>query len=54
MFGGVQARELVVLEELSSALDGMQPTLTQVPPRVWSSSTQTTERPSWAARMEAT
>jgi pyruvate/2-oxoglutarate dehydrogenase complex dihydrolipoamide dehydrogenase (E3) component len=38
----------------SSALDGMQPTLTQVPPSVLSISTQTVERPSCAARMAAT
>ena len=39
---------------VSSALDGMQPTLTQVPPSVLSSSTQTVFRPSCAARMDAT
>src|SRR5215204_4507741 len=41
-------------EELSNALDGMQPTLTQVPPSVFSISTQTVTRPSWAARIAAT
>ena len=39
---------------VSSALDGMQPTLTQVPPSVLSISTQTVFRPSCAARMAAT
>ena len=41
-------------EVCSSALDGMQPTLRQVPPRVGVRSTQATLRPSWAARMAAT
>ncbi len=37
----------------SSALDGMQPTFRQVPPRVSRPSTQATFRPSWPARMAA-
>src|SRR5687767_601031 len=32
----------------------MHPTFTHVPPSVLSFSTQTVERPSWAARMDAT
>jgi hypothetical protein len=36
------------------ALDGMQPTLRQVPPRLPRPSTQVTFRPSWPARMAAT
>ncbi len=38
-------------EAWSSALDGMQPTLRQVPPSVGPLSTQATFRPSWPARM---
>ena len=41
-------------EVWSSALEGMQPTLRQVPPRVGVRSTQATFSPSWAARMAAT
>ena len=41
-------------EVWSSAFDGMQPTLRQVPPRVGMRSTQAVFRPSWAARMAAT
>ena len=37
-----------------SALDGMHPTLRQVPPRVPRPSTQVTLRPSWAPLMAAT
>ncbi len=37
-----------------SALDGMQPTLRQVPPRVSRLSAQAVLRPSWAARIAAT
>ena len=36
------------------ALEGMQPTLRQVPPRGFSFSMQATLRPSWLARMAAT
>ena len=42
-----------ISEACSSALEGMQPTLRQVPPRVSRSSTQATVRPSWPARMAA-
>ena len=38
---------------VSSALDGMHPTLRQTPPQ-YLSSTTATERPSWAARIAAT
>ncbi len=38
---------------LSSALDGMQPTLRQTPPQYFSSTTAT-DLPSWAARIAAT
>ena len=41
-------------DESSSALEGMQPTLRQVPPSVASFSTQATRMPSCAARMAAT
>ena len=41
-------------ELVSSALDGMQPTLRQVPPSVLRCSTQAVFRPSCAARMAAT
>ncbi len=40
-------------EACSRALDGMQPTFRQVPPRVSRPSTQATFRPSWPARMAA-
>ena len=46
-------------EDSSSALDGMQPTLRQVPPSagfpagLFHSSTQAVFRPSWAARIAA-
>ncbi len=41
-------------EECSSALEGMQPTLRQVPPSVPRFSTQAVFMPSCAARMAAT
>src|SRR3954452_14564797 len=41
-------------EACSSAFEGMQPTLRQVPPKVFSFSTTATFRPSWAARMAQT
>src|SRR6185312_7267852 len=41
-------------EDWRSALDGMQPTFTHVPPRVLSPSTHTVEKPSWAERIAAT
>ena len=41
-------------DDWSSAFDGMQPTLTQVPPSVRSPSTQTVVKPSCAARIAAT
>ena len=41
-------------EDCSSALDGMQPTLRQVPPKVARFSTTATFMPSWAARIAAT
>ena len=41
-------------EDCSSALDGMQPTLRQVPPKVARFSTTATFRPSWLARIAAT
>ncbi len=46
-------------DDCSSALDGMQPTLVQVPPGAgpplsfFHSSTQATLKPSWAARIAA-
>ena len=40
-------------EACSRALDGMQPTFRQVPPRVERISTQATLRPSWPARIAA-
>ncbi len=52
--GGVVAGCLVELDDSSSALDGMQPTLRQVPPRAWRFSTRAVLRPSWAARMAHT
>ena len=41
-------------EECSSALEGMQPTLRQVPPSAPRFSTQATLSPSWAALIAAT
>ncbi len=43
-----------ISEACSSAFEGMQPTLRQVPPRVACFSTTATLRPSWAARMAQT
>ena len=43
-----------ISEVWSSAFDGMQPTLRQVPPKVGRFSTTATERPSWAALMAQT
>ncbi|MNP42303.1 hypothetical protein D3C76_1360610 [compost metagenome] len=40
-------------EACNRALDGMQPTFRQVPPRVERPSTHATLRPSWPARMAA-
>ena len=40
-------------EACSRALDGMQPTLRQVPPRVARPSTMAVFRPSWPARIAA-
>ncbi len=42
-----------ISEACSRALDGMQPTFRQVPPRVARESTQAVFRPSWPARMAA-
>ena len=42
-----------ISEACSSALEGMQPTFRQVPPRVSRISTQATFRPSWPARIAA-
>ena len=42
-----------ISEACRSALDGMQPTFRQVPPRVARFSTQATLSPSWPARMAA-
>ena len=41
-------------EDCSNALEGMQPTLRQVPPKVARFSTMATFMPSWAARIAAT
>ena len=41
-------------ELVRSALDGMHPMLTQVPPSVLSCSTQTVRKPNCAARIAAT
>ena len=41
-------------EAWSSAFDGMQPTLRQVPPWVARFSTTAVRRPSWAARIAQT
>src|SRR5205814_3001174 len=43
-----------ISEDWSSALDGMQPMLRQVPPSVSRFSIQAVFSPSWAARMAAT
>ncbi len=43
-----------ISEAWSMALDGMQPTLRQVPPSVSRPSTQAVFRPSWAQRMAQT
>jgi hypothetical protein len=57
--GKVLAGVLVVLADCSKALDGMQPTLVQVPPGAgpplsfFHSSMQATLKPSCAARMAA-
>ncbi len=42
-----------ISEACRSALEGMQPTFRQVPPRVARESTQATFRPSWPARIAA-